>query len=82
MLNKEKTYLRDKHFLQRHPLLQPKMRAILLDWLMEVSWSPWRLAAGPFVDLRADPISWVWSHGTFRAFDAVVTLPRRFSSFA
>nr|XP_033798082.1 G1/S-specific cyclin-E1 [Geotrypetes seraphini] len=37
MLNKEQTYLRDKHFMQRHPLLQPKMRAILLDWLMEVS---------------------------------------------
>nr|XP_005899603.1 PREDICTED: LOW QUALITY PROTEIN: G1/S-specific cyclin-E1 [Bos mutus] len=36
MLNKEKTYLRDKHLMQRHPLLQPKMRAILLDWLMEV----------------------------------------------
>nr|XP_002721192.1 G1/S-specific cyclin-E1 [Oryctolagus cuniculus] len=36
MLNKEKKYLRDQHFLQRHPLLQPKMRAILLDWLMEV----------------------------------------------
>ncbi|XP_076988406.1 G1/S-specific cyclin-E1 [Tamandua tetradactyla] len=36
MLNKEKTYLRDKHFMQRHPLLQPKMRAVLLDWLMEV----------------------------------------------
>nr|KAF6406319.1 cyclin E1 [Molossus molossus] len=31
MLNKEKTYFRDKHLLQRHPLLQPKMRAILLD---------------------------------------------------
>lgn len=45
MLNKERTYLRDKHFLQRHPLLQPKMRAILLDWLMEVSWPPcWREA--------------------------------------
>ncbi|KAK2499951.1 hypothetical protein MC885_019160, partial [Smutsia gigantea] len=36
MLNKEKMYLRDKHFMQRHPLLQPQMRAILLDWLMEV----------------------------------------------
>lgn len=46
MLNKEKTYFRDKHLLQRHPLLQPRMRAILLDWLMEVSWP--RLApAGP-----------------------------------
>lgn len=37
MLNKEKTYLRDEHFLQRHPLLQARMRAVLLDWLMEVS---------------------------------------------
>ncbi|XP_049980485.1 G1/S-specific cyclin-E1 [Alexandromys fortis] len=36
MLNKEKTYLRDEHFLQRHPLLQARMRAVLLDWLMEV----------------------------------------------
>lgn len=41
MLNKEKTYLRDKHLMQRHPLLQPKMRAILLDWLMEVGWAFW-----------------------------------------
>lgn len=39
MLNKEKTYLRDEHFLQRHPLLQARMRAVLLDWLMEVSTS-------------------------------------------
>ncbi|XP_039619090.1 G1/S-specific cyclin-E1 [Polypterus senegalus] len=36
LMKKEKTYLRDRHFLERHPLLQPKMRAILLDWLMEV----------------------------------------------
>uniref|UniRef100_A0A8D0YPY4 Cyclin E1 n=1 Tax=Sus scrofa TaxID=9823 RepID=A0A8D0YPY4_PIG len=40
MLNKEKTYLRDKHLMQRHPLLQPKMRAILLDWLMEEIYPP------------------------------------------
>ncbi|XP_021571736.1 G1/S-specific cyclin-E1 [Carlito syrichta] len=40
MLNKEKTYLRDQHFMQRHPLLQPKMRAILLDWLMEEIYPP------------------------------------------
>lgn len=26
----------DEHFLQRHPLLQARMRAVLLDWLMEV----------------------------------------------
>ncbi|MEE6517426.1 hypothetical protein FKM82_027596 [Ascaphus truei] len=36
MLNKERVYARDKNFLQKHPQLQPKMRAILLDWLMEV----------------------------------------------
>ncbi|XP_076023949.1 G1/S-specific cyclin-E2 [Genypterus blacodes] len=37
MLNKELKYVHDKSFLQRHPRLQPKMRAILLDWLFEVS---------------------------------------------
>ncbi|MBN3280388.1 CCNE1 protein, partial [Polyodon spathula] len=37
LLKKDKTYLRDKHFMERHPHLQPKMRAILLDWLMEAS---------------------------------------------
>ncbi|KAJ7408545.1 hypothetical protein BTVI_59192 [Pitangus sulphuratus] len=36
MINKEETYVRDKLYMQRHPQLQPKMRAILLDWLMEV----------------------------------------------
>lgn len=39
MINKEETYVRDKFYMQRHPQLQPKMRAILLDWLMEVSFS-------------------------------------------
>lgn len=39
MINKEDTYVRDKLYMQRHPLLQPKMRTILLDWLMEVSFS-------------------------------------------
>ncbi|XP_070822839.1 G1/S-specific cyclin-E2 [Chaetodon trifascialis] len=37
MLNKELKYVHDKSYLQRHPKLQPKMRAILLDWLFEVS---------------------------------------------
>nr|XP_046255526.1 G1/S-specific cyclin-E2 isoform X2 [Scatophagus argus] len=37
MLNKELKYVHDKSYLQRHPKLQPKMRAILLDWLLEVS---------------------------------------------
>ncbi|XP_041837214.1 G1/S-specific cyclin-E1 [Melanotaenia boesemani] len=37
MLEKDKTYTRDVHMLEKHPHLQPKMRAILLDWLMEVS---------------------------------------------
>lgn len=36
MLNKELKYFHDKSYLQRHPKLQPKMRAILLDWLLEV----------------------------------------------
>ncbi|XP_037553560.1 G1/S-specific cyclin-E1 [Nematolebias whitei] len=37
MLEKDKTYSRDIHMLEKHPHLQPKMRAVLLDWLMEVS---------------------------------------------
>nr|XP_033496033.1 G1/S-specific cyclin-E2 isoform X2 [Epinephelus lanceolatus] len=36
MLNKELKYVHDKSYMQRHPKLQPKMRAILLDWLLEV----------------------------------------------
>ncbi|XP_069757818.1 G1/S-specific cyclin-E1 [Narcine bancroftii] len=36
LLKKDQIYLRDKDVLQKHPLLQPKMRTILLDWLMEV----------------------------------------------
>ncbi|KAM4600539.1 G1/S-specific cyclin-E2 [Polymixia lowei] len=37
MLNKELKYVHDKSYLQRHPKMQAKMRAILLDWLLEVS---------------------------------------------
>ncbi|KAG7268557.1 hypothetical protein CRUP_036314 [Coryphaenoides rupestris] len=37
MLQKDKSYSRDVHVMDKHPHLQPKMRAILLDWLMEVS---------------------------------------------
>ncbi|KAM9723917.1 G1/S-specific cyclin-E2 isoform 2-T2 [Menidia menidia] len=37
MISKELQYVHDKSYLQRHPKLQPKMRAILLDWLLEVS---------------------------------------------
>ncbi|XP_057200630.1 G1/S-specific cyclin-E1 [Triplophysa rosa] len=36
LLKKDKIYLRDMRVMQRHPNLQPKMREILLDWLMEV----------------------------------------------
>ncbi|XP_028673456.1 G1/S-specific cyclin-E2 isoform X2 [Erpetoichthys calabaricus] len=36
MLNKEVKYTHNKGFLYQHPMLQPKMRAILLDWLLEV----------------------------------------------
>ncbi|XP_029702524.1 G1/S-specific cyclin-E1-like isoform X1 [Takifugu rubripes] len=37
MLEKDKAYTRDVHMMEKHPHLQPKMRAILLDWLMELS---------------------------------------------
>ncbi|XP_019734132.1 G1/S-specific cyclin-E2 isoform X2 [Hippocampus comes] len=37
MLNKELKYVHDKNYMQRHHKLQPSMRAILLDWLLEVS---------------------------------------------
>lgn len=37
MLEKDRSYSRDMHVLEKHPHLQPRMRAILLDWLMEVS---------------------------------------------
>lgn len=36
MLEKDKAYTRDVRVMEKHPHLQPKMRAILLDWLMEV----------------------------------------------
>lgn len=42
MLNKELKYVHDKSYLQRHPKLQPKMRAILLDWLLEVRAVRWK----------------------------------------
>lgn len=37
MLAKDRTYTRNVRLMDKHPHLQPKMRAILLDWLMEVS---------------------------------------------
>ncbi|XP_053699735.1 G1/S-specific cyclin-E2 [Synchiropus splendidus] len=37
MLNKELKYVHDQSYLKQHPKLQPNMRAILLDWLLEVS---------------------------------------------
>lgn len=37
LLSKELKYLPQGGYLQRHPRLQPTMRAILLDWLLEVS---------------------------------------------
>jgi len=36
LLKKDEAYIHDIHVMDRHPSLQPKMRAILLDWLMEV----------------------------------------------
>ncbi|KAM9838866.1 G1/S-specific cyclin-E2-like [Aulostomus maculatus] len=37
MMVKEQTYQHSKSFIQKHPRLQPRMRSILLDWLIEVS---------------------------------------------
>lgn len=36
MLKKEELYKRDSRMLAQHPTLQPRMRSILLDWLIEV----------------------------------------------
>ncbi|KAM5314681.1 G1/S-specific cyclin-E2 isoform 4-T7 [Glossophaga mutica] len=36
MLKKESRYVHDKHFQVLHPDLEPQMRSILLDWLLEV----------------------------------------------
>ena len=36
MVQRETDYVRDTGCLQRHPCLEARMRAILLDWLIEV----------------------------------------------
>lgn len=40
MKAKDKKYIRDKELIHRHPQLQYRMRAILLDWIIEVSTPP------------------------------------------
>ncbi|TTA40572.1 G1/S-specific cyclin-E2 [Bagarius yarrelli] len=40
MLNKELKYIHDKTYLQQHPSLQPKMRAILFEWLLQEIYPP------------------------------------------
>nr|XP_046273434.1 G1/S-specific cyclin-E2-like isoform X2 [Scatophagus argus]XP_046273435.1 G1/S-specific cyclin-E2-like isoform X2 [Scatophagus argus] len=37
MISKEENYRHSKSFMQKHPSIQPRMRSILLDWLIEVS---------------------------------------------
>ncbi|KAM6958795.1 G1/S-specific cyclin-E2-like [Aplochiton taeniatus] len=37
MLAKDKKYTHSKSFIELHPRIQPRMRSILLDWLLEVS---------------------------------------------
>ncbi|XP_041810837.1 G1/S-specific cyclin-E2-like [Chelmon rostratus] len=37
MVDKELNYRHSKNFMQKHPSIQPRMRSILLDWLIEVS---------------------------------------------
>lgn len=37
MLEKDRIYTKDPLMLRKHPQLQPRMRAVLLDWIIEVS---------------------------------------------
>ena len=37
MLQKDHDYQRDFTYIQKHPKLRPRMRSVLLDWLIEVS---------------------------------------------
>ncbi|XP_026156644.1 G1/S-specific cyclin-E2-like [Mastacembelus armatus] len=37
IVSKEHSYKHSKNFLHKHPSIQPRMRSILLDWLIEVS---------------------------------------------
>uniref|UniRef100_A0A7N6ATS1 Cyclin N-terminal domain-containing protein n=1 Tax=Anabas testudineus TaxID=64144 RepID=A0A7N6ATS1_ANATE len=37
MVCREQSYRHSKNFMQKHPKIQPRMRSILLDWLIEVS---------------------------------------------
>ncbi|XP_035476009.2 G1/S-specific cyclin-E2 isoform X2 [Scophthalmus maximus] len=37
MVSREQSYRHSKSFMQKHPTLQPRMRSMLLDWLIEVS---------------------------------------------
>ena len=34
--NKSNLYKHDAYYLKKHPDIKPKMRAILIDWLIEV----------------------------------------------
>jgi len=36
MLEKDRQYKRDSLYIRQHPSLQPRMRSVLLDWLIEV----------------------------------------------
>ena len=37
MLQKDRDYQRDFSYITKHPKLRPRMRSVLLDWLIEVS---------------------------------------------
>lgn len=43
MLEKDKKYARDPLYLRMHKHLQPRMRSILLDWLIEVGLNIFRI---------------------------------------
>lgn len=62
MLEKDKAYTRDVHMMEKHPHLQPKMRAILLDWLMEVCGPSLMTSRRVFEEANVFKYVKVWTH--------------------
>ena len=46
MRSKDYSYLRDPELMSHHPALKPHMRAILIDWLIEVRNESWGIPGG------------------------------------
>ena len=68
MVEKDSIYYRSSAYLSRHSDLQPRMRSILLDWLMEVPLFDFivrflndflRIVFIPYINVYFFPISFV-----------------------